>query len=101
MGQFHQWDEKYQVIGELSTSYLDNSWDKDNLEFSKTNPIKNLHMLWKYLHHLIRESQESSFPENLFSILLPEQFCNLTWEDFMTRRLQDSNKNISSVSYTG
>ena len=27
---FYQWDEKYLVIGELSTSYFENSWDKGN-----------------------------------------------------------------------
>ena len=101
MEQFYQWDEKYLAIGELSTSYLENSWDKSNPEFLKTNPIKNLHILWKYLHHLVREAKESSIPGNPFSILLPEQFCNLTWKDFMTWRLQDSNQNTSSVSNTG
>ena len=101
MGQFYQWDEKYLVIGELSTSYLENSWDKGNQAFLKTNPMKNLHMLWKYLHHLVRETQESSIPGNPFYILLPEQFCNLTWKEFMTWRLQDSNQNTSSVSNTG
>ena len=70
MGQFYQWDEKYQVVGELSTSNLENSWDKGNPEFLKTNPIRNLQMLWKYLHHLVRETQESSIPGNPFSILL-------------------------------
>ena len=89
------------MIGELSISYLKKSWDKDNPELLKTNPIKNLHMLWKYLHHLVREVQESSIPENPFSVLLPEQFCNLTWKEFMTRRLQNSNQNTSSVSNTG
>ena len=94
MEQFYQWNEKYLAIGELSTSYFENSWDKGN-------PIKNLHMLWKYLHHLVREAQESSIPENPFSILLSDLFCNLTWKEFMTWRLQDSNHNTSSVSNTG
>ena len=80
----YEWDEKCLAIGELSTCYLENSWDKGNPEFLKTNSIKNLHMLWKYLHHLVREAQESSIPGNLFSILLPDQFCNLTWKEFMT-----------------
>ena len=82
------------MIGELS-------WDKGNPEFLKTNPIKNLHMLWKYLHHLVRDDQESSIPGNPFSILLLEQFCNLTWKEVMAWRLQDSNQNTSSVSNTG
>ena len=58
-------------------------------------------MLWKYLHYLVREAQESSIPGNPFSILLPDQFCNLTWKEFMTWRLEDSNQNTSSVSSTG
>ena len=57
-------------------------------------------MLWKYLHHLVRETQESFIPGNPFSILLAEHF-NLTWKEFMTWRLQDSNQNTSSVSNTG
>ena len=67
---FFQWDEKCIAMGELSTSYLENSWDKVNPEFLKTNSIKNLHMLRKYLQHLVREVQESSIPGNQFSILL-------------------------------
>ena len=85
------------MIGEFSTSYLENSWDKGNKEFSKANPIKNLHVLWKYLPHLFREAQELSIPGNPFCILLPEQFCDLT----LTWSLQDSNQNTSSVSNTG
>ena len=45
MEQFYKWDEKYLAIGELSTSFFENSWDKGNPEFLKTNPIKNLHMI--------------------------------------------------------
>ena len=65
---FYQWDEKCLAIGELSTSYLENSWDQGNPEFLKTNSIKNLHMHWKYFHHLVREAQESSIPGNPLSI---------------------------------
>ena len=36
LGQVHQWNEKYLVIGELSSSYLENSWDIGNPEFLKT-----------------------------------------------------------------
>ena len=46
MEQFYQWDERYLAIGVLSTSYLENSWDKGKPGFLKTNPIKNLRMLW-------------------------------------------------------
>ena len=101
MELFYQWDEKYLAIGELSTSYLENSWDKGNPEIFMTHSIKNLHMLWKYLHHLVREAQESSIPGNPFMILLPDQFFNLTCKEFMIWRLQDSNQNTSSVSIAG
>ena len=83
-GQDYQWDERCLAIGELSTSYLENSSDKGSPEFLKTNPIKNPHMLQKYLHHLVREVQESYAPGNPFSIQFPEKFCQLTWKEFMT-----------------
>ena len=67
MELFYRWGEKCLAIGELSTSYLENSWDKGNPEFLMTNSIKNRHMLWQYLHHLVREAQESSMPGNPFS----------------------------------
>ena len=83
MEPVYQWDEKYLAIGELSTSYFESSLDKGNPELLKTNPIKNLHMLWKYLHNLVQEAQESSIPRNPFSILLSDQVCNLTWKEFI------------------
>ena len=58
-------------------------------------------MLWKYLHHLVSESKESSIPGNPYSILFPDQFCNLTWKEFMTWRLDNSNQNTNSGSSTG
>ena len=72
MESFYQWDEQSIVIGELHKSYLENSWDKHNPDFLHTNSIKNLQMLWKNLHHLVREAQELSV--NPFSNLLPNQF---------------------------
>ena len=72
MEQLFEWNENWISIGELQTSYFENSWDKGNLEFLKTNSVQNLHMLWKYLHHLSREAEESSTPTNPFSILLPD-----------------------------
>ena len=101
MEQFYEWDERYLAIAELSTSYLDIPWDKKGLEFLKTNPIKNLLMLWQYLHHLVREAQGSPKYTAEFSILLPEQFCQLTWKDFMTWRLISSTQDPKSVSHTG
>ena len=68
MESFYQWDEKCIAIGELSTSYVENSWDKGNPEFLKTNSNKNLHVLWKYLHHLVREIQDSSIHGDHFSL---------------------------------
>ena len=55
-------------------------------------------MLWKYIHHLAREAQELPISGNNFSILLPQHFCQLTWKEFMTWRLQDSTQNLNSVS---
>ena len=92
MEQFYQWNENDITIGEPHTSYLENSWDKSSLEFLKTNSIRNLHMLWKYLHHLVREAKESSTPGDPYSFMLPEQFCNLTWREFMSWRLQSEHK---------
>ena len=101
MEQFFQWDENEISIGEPHTSFQENSWDNSNLEFLKTNSIQNLHMLWKYLHHLVREAKESSIPGNPYSILLPDQFCNLTWKEVMTWRLNDSKQNTNPRSSTG
>ena len=39
MEQVFKWNENWITIGESHTSYLENSWDKDNLEFPKTNSI--------------------------------------------------------------
>ena len=61
MESFYQWNENWITIGEPHTSNLENSWDKGNLEFLKTNSIQSLPMLWKYLHHLVKEAKES-FP---------------------------------------
>ena len=68
MEMFYQWDERYLSIGKLSTSYLENSCDKGNPHFLKTNSIKNLHMLWKYLHHLEK-------PKNHPSLEIHSLFC--------------------------
>ena len=39
MEQFYQWNENDITIGEPHSSYLENSWDKSNLEFLKANSI--------------------------------------------------------------
>ena len=101
MEQFYQWNENDITIGEPHTSYLENSWDKSNLEFLKTNSIRNLHMLWKYLHHLVRKVKESSTPGYPYSFMLPEQLCNVTWREFMSWGLEDSNQGISSPTSYG
>ena len=99
MEQFYQWNKNDITIGEPHTSYLENSWDKSNLEFLKTNSIRNLHMLWKYLHHLARKAKESSTPGDPFSFMLPDQFCNHTWTEFMSCRLEDSHQRNRSLAY--
>ena len=58
-------------------------------------------MLWKYLHHFVRKAKESSTPGDPFSFMLPDQFCNLTWREFMSWRLEDSNQTTSSISSNG
>ena len=101
MEQFFQWNENDITIGEPQTSYQENSWDKSNLEFLKTNCIRNLHMLWKYLHHLVRKAKESSISGDPFSFMLPDQFCNLTRREFMAWRLEESNQTASSIPSSG
>ena len=59
-------------------------------------------MLWKYIHHLVIEAQYVS--GEAFSILLPENFCKITWKEFMTWRLNNStlsHSNKSPVGYRG
>ena len=58
-------------------------------------------MLWKYLHHLVREAKESSTSRNPYSIVLPDQFCDITLKELMPWRLDDSNQSTSSASSTG
>ena len=101
MESFYQWNEKWIAIGELHASYVENSWHKGNLEFLKTNSTHSLYMLWKHLCHLIKEAEESSTHENQYSVLLPDQFCNLSWKEFMTWTLQHSNQDTGSISNTG
>ena len=90
--QFSQWNESDITIGEPQTSYLENSWDKSNLESLKTNYIRNLHMLWKYLYHLFRKAKKSSTTGDPYSFMLPDNFCSLTWREFMSWGLEDSNQ---------
>ena len=101
MEQFYQWNENAITLGELHISYLENSWDKSNLDILKTNSIRNLHMLWKYSHHLVREAKESSTPGDPYSFVLPDQLCTVTWRKFMSWRLEDSNLNKSSIPSNG
>ena len=74
---------------------------KITLHFPKTNSTQNLHMLWKYLHHLVREAKESSISMNLYSFMFPDQYCNLTCKEFMAWGLDNSNQNTNSGSSTG
>ena len=56
-------------------------------------------MLWKYILHLVQEAQ--SQPWDAFSILLPENFCKITWKDFMTWRLNNCKENQGHMSPSG
>ena len=58
-------------------------------------------MLRKYLHHLVRAAKESATPGNPYSVMLLDQFCNLTWKEFRAWRLDDSNQGTRSASSTG
>ena len=98
MEQLYQWNENDITIGEPHTSYLENSWDKSNL---KTNSNRKVHMLWKYLHHLVREEKELSTSGDPYSFMLPYQLCNLTWREFMSWRLEDSNQRTNSLPRNG
>ena len=99
MEQFYQWNENDITRGEPHTSFLEISCDQSNLEFLKTNSMRNLHMLWKYLHHLVQKAKESSSSEDPFSFMLPDQFCNLTRSKFMLWRLEESNQSTVQVPY--
>ena len=101
MELFFQWNENNITLGEPHTSYIENSWDKSNLEFLKTNSIRNLHMLWKYLHHLVRKAKASSTTEDPLSFMSPEHFCNLTRREFMSWRFEECNQSVSSVPNNG
>ena len=57
MEQFNGMGNIWQLKNFLHLNF-ENSWDKGNPEFLMTNPIKNLRILQKYLHHLVREAQE-------------------------------------------
>ena len=59
-------------------------------------------MLWKYIHHLVMEAQTVN--GDVFSILLPKNFCKITWKEFMTWRLNNStlsHGNMSPAGYRG
>ena len=84
------------AIGELSTSYLETSWDKSSLEFLKTNPITDA--LEIYPSSSLRSP---GITHNEFSILLPEHIYQLTRKELMRWRLQDSTQNLSSKSNAG
>ena len=58
-------------------------------------------MLWKYLHHLVREAKDSSTPGDPYDFMLPDQFSNLTWREFMSCRLEDSNQSTTSIPSNG
>ena len=73
-------------------------WNESDIT---TNSIRNLHMLWKYLHHLVREAKELSTTGDPYSFMCPHQFCSLTWRAFMSWRLEDSNQNTCPTHSNG
>ena len=92
MEQFYQWNENDITIGESHTSYLENSRYKSTLEFLKINSIRNLHMLWTYLHCLVRKAKESSTYEDPYSdsccqinsaTSLGENSCHGDWKNLI------------------
>ena len=91
MEQFYEWEEHVIVVGTTQTSYKGNSWD-NHTEYLKYNSIKNLHMLWKYLHYLANEAEESSFNDDSYSFMGPEEFKLITRKQFMQWRLEHSSQ---------
>ena len=65
--------------------------DKHSLEYLKTSPTQNLLLLWKYIHHLVQEAQS----------LPGDAFCQITWKDFMTWRLDICKENHGHTSPSG
>ena len=82
MVQFFQWEEHDIVIGARQTFYKGNSWDHSS-EFLNYNSINNLHMLWKYLHHLVNQAKESTTHDNPYSFMDPEGFHQISRKQFM------------------
>ena len=82
MKQLFQWEEQDIIIGTSQISYKSNSWD-NHFEFLKFNSIKNLHMLWKYLHHLAYKAIESSTHDEPYSFMDPEEFHQINRKQFM------------------
>ena len=91
MEQFYEWEEHVIVVGTTQSSYKGNSWD-NHTEFLKYISIKNLHMLWKYLHYLANEAEESSFNDDPYSFMGPEEFKLITRKQFMQWRLEHSSQ---------
>ena len=58
-------------------------------------------MLWKYLHHLVNKARESSTHGNLYSVMIPDEFCNLTRKEFMTWKLEHSSQYTNPITGNG
>ena len=84
---FYEWEEHVIIVGTTQTSHRGNSCD-NHTEFLKNNSIKNLHMLWKYLHYLADEAEELSFNDDPYSFMGPEEFKLITRKQFMQWRLE-------------
>ena len=101
MEAFYKWDEQDIKIGAPQTSFQENSWDQNILELLRTNSIKNLHMPWQYLHHLVYKALETSTHENPYSFMMPNEFCQLTRKECMTWRLGHSNQQANLITGDG
>ena len=64
----------------------------NHTEFLKYNSNMNLHMLWKYLHYLANDAEESSFNDDPYSFMDPEEFKLITRKQFMQWRLEHSSE---------
>ena len=91
MEQFFEWEEHVIAVGTAQTSYKGNSWD-NHTEYLIRNSIKNLHMLWMYLHHLANEAEESSFNDDTYSFMSLEEFQLITRRQFVQWRLEHSSQ---------
>ena len=61
----------------------------DSLVFLKTNFIRHLVMLWKYIHHLVQDSQISVASDDHDHVLEPSIFIHFTFQQYMSLKLNE------------